>query len=295
MRPDWGVAGGGAVTGEGRGATPIAQSPNLPISNLQSPVSTVKTIGTLEDADKMPRRVPQPALRPSIDLCKPTGVTIDGGSRIVVMLDQGGVGKKLVEKLQKRGATVLTLEPGIATDALDAQLKAWLAEGKIQGIFWLPALDVEQAYRRDDAGGVARTQPRARQEPLHRGAGALRQRDRAEHLPGGGDAAGRSARLRPDRRHGPVGRRGGRLHQGLQHGTDDARGRQGRHGQGGRLRAVAQDCGTGRPSHRRGALRPRRGRGRLLQGSALHRHAGRDSGQGWQSGHGARTRRPSSW
>src|SRR5690606_21343895 len=42
------------------------------------------------------------------------------------------------------GATVLTLEPGIATDDLDAQLKAWLAESKIQGIFWLPALDVEQ-------------------------------------------------------------------------------------------------------------------------------------------------------
>ncbi|MCL4830267.1 MAG: SDR family NAD(P)-dependent oxidoreductase, partial [Caldilinea sp.] len=96
-------------------------------------------------ADKMPRRVPVPALRPNIDLCKPTGVTIDASSRIVVMLDQGGVGKKLVEKLQKRGATVLTLEPGIATNALDAQLKAWLAEGKIQGVFWLPALDVEPA------------------------------------------------------------------------------------------------------------------------------------------------------
>ncbi|MCB0148003.1 MAG: beta-ketoacyl synthase, partial [Caldilineaceae bacterium] len=143
MRPE--LAG---ARGEGRGATPaasaapIAQSPNLPISNLQSPV---KTIGTLEDADKMPRRVPQPALRPSIDLCKPTGVTLDAGSRVVVMLDQGGVGKKLVEKLEKRGATVLTLEPGIATDDLDAQLKAWLAGGKIQGIFWLPALDVEQS------------------------------------------------------------------------------------------------------------------------------------------------------
>ena len=67
----------------------------------------MKTIGTLEDADKMPRRVPQPALRPSIDLCKPTGVPIDGGGRSMVMLEQGGVGKKLGEKLQKRGATVL--------------------------------------------------------------------------------------------------------------------------------------------------------------------------------------------
>ncbi len=79
MRPE--LAAG--ARGEGRGATPAgedAQSPTLPISNLQSPVSTVKTIGTLEDADKMPRRVPQPALRPSIDLCKPTGVTIDAAA-----------------------------------------------------------------------------------------------------------------------------------------------------------------------------------------------------------------------
>jgi 3-oxoacyl-(acyl-carrier-protein) synthase/NAD(P)-dependent dehydrogenase (short-subunit alcohol dehydrogenase family) len=143
-RPD--LARGGAVSGEGRGATPAAANPPIVQSpNLQSQVSTVKTIGTLADADAMPRRVPQPTLRPGIDLCKPTGVTLDAGSRVAVMMDQGGVGKKLVEKLQKRGATVLTLEPGIATDTLDAQLKAWLAEGKIQGIFWLPALDVEQA------------------------------------------------------------------------------------------------------------------------------------------------------
>ena len=92
----------------------------------------------------MPRRVPVPALRPSLDMTKPTGVTLDENSRVVVMLDQGGVGKKLVEKLQKRGATALVLEPGVATDALDAQLKEWLAAGPIQGAFWLPALDVEQ-------------------------------------------------------------------------------------------------------------------------------------------------------
>jgi len=107
---------------------------------------TVKTIGTLEDADKMPRRVPVASLRPAIDLCKPTGVALNGGSRVVVMLDRGGVGKSLVNRLAKGlGATALTLEPGIATDALDAQLKGWLAEGPIQGVYWLPALDVEPA------------------------------------------------------------------------------------------------------------------------------------------------------
>ncbi len=107
--------------------------------------SAVKTIGTLEDADKMPRRVPVASLRPAIDLCKPTGVSLDAGSRVVVMMDRGGVGKALVNRLDKLGAIVLMIEPGIATDQLDADLKGWLAEGPIQGIYWLPALDVEPA------------------------------------------------------------------------------------------------------------------------------------------------------
>ncbi len=133
MRPDLGEA-----KVEVQEAPSETQSPQA----VASP-SPIQTIGALEDADRIPRRVPVPVLRPPIDFCKPTGVTIGADSRIVVMLDRGGVGQKLVEKLQKRGATVLTLEPGVATDALDSQLKTWLSEGKIQGVFWLPALDVE--------------------------------------------------------------------------------------------------------------------------------------------------------
>src|SRR5205085_2462451 len=50
---------------------------------------------SVEDADRIPRRVPIPALRPPIDMCKPTGVALDDNSRVVVMLDRGGVGKAL--------------------------------------------------------------------------------------------------------------------------------------------------------------------------------------------------------
>ena len=140
MRPDLAAE----VAATPVAATPVADaSGSVGAAAAPSPVA-IKTIGTLEDADKMPRRVPQPALRPGLDLCTPTGVTLDAGSRVVVMLDQGGVGKKLVEKLQKRGVTVLTVEPGVATDALDTQLKSWLNDGRIQGVYWLPALDVEQ-------------------------------------------------------------------------------------------------------------------------------------------------------
>ncbi|MEI2690903.1 MAG: hypothetical protein V9H69_14820 [Anaerolineae bacterium] len=121
-------------------ASPVTQSPGHSVT-----LSAVQTIGTLEDADKMPRRVPVPSLRPAIEFTKPTGVTLGSGSRVVVMLDRGGVGKALVNRLEKLGAAVLTLEPGVATDALEAQLKGWLADGPIQGVYWLPALDVEPA------------------------------------------------------------------------------------------------------------------------------------------------------
>lgn len=59
------------------------------------------------------------------------------------MLDRGGVGEALVSRLTGLGATALTLEPGIATEALIARLQAWLAEGPVHGVYWLAALDEE--------------------------------------------------------------------------------------------------------------------------------------------------------
>ena len=117
--------------------SPVSQSPNL-----QSPVSQSPSY-TLADADTMPRRVPVPSLRPSLDLCKPTGVTLDANSRVVVMADRGGVGKALVTRLEKLGATPLVINEPPTAEALEAQLQTWLAEGPIQGVYWLPALDIE--------------------------------------------------------------------------------------------------------------------------------------------------------
>jgi acyl transferase domain-containing protein/acyl carrier protein/NAD(P)-dependent dehydrogenase (short-subunit alcohol dehydrogenase family) len=129
-----------------RGATQVsapAASPTVSAVASQPVAPAVTTIGTLEDADRMPRRVPVPSLRPPLDLCKPTGVTLGERSRVVVMMDQGGVGKSLVSRLQKRGVIVLPLDGVPATEALVEQLKAWLEQGPIQGVYWLPALDVE--------------------------------------------------------------------------------------------------------------------------------------------------------
>ena len=136
MRPELGSEEQGA-----RGE--VETVPHAPRPTPHAPLLT--SIGVLEDADRMPRRVPVPQLRPALDLCKPTGVTLDEGSRVVVMLDRGGVGKSLTGRLEKRGVTVLTVESGIDTDELTSQLAGWLAEGPIQGVYWLAALDVEPA------------------------------------------------------------------------------------------------------------------------------------------------------
>ncbi|NWF67559.1 MAG: SDR family NAD(P)-dependent oxidoreductase, partial [Chloroflexi bacterium] len=133
MRPELANGQGAAApaTTDGRSAQP-------------APTAVPSLGGSLEDADKMPRRVPVPALRPPLALCKPTGVTLDASSRVIVMADNGGVGKALVDRLQKRGVTVLALDnPALTADVLDGQIKAWLKEGAIQGVYWLPALDVE--------------------------------------------------------------------------------------------------------------------------------------------------------
>ncbi len=97
----------------------------------------------LAGADKLPRRIPIPSLRPNLDLCKPTGVILDGGSRIVIMPDQGGVARALTTRLEKLGAIPLVLNPQISTEEMLDQLLIWLDEGSVQGVYWLAALDVE--------------------------------------------------------------------------------------------------------------------------------------------------------
>jgi 3-oxoacyl-(acyl-carrier-protein) synthase/NAD(P)-dependent dehydrogenase (short-subunit alcohol dehydrogenase family) len=119
-------------------------------SALASPESpahplTSSPIYSVEEANRIPRRVPVPALRPPIDLCKPTGVTLDESSRVIVMMDRGGVGKALLSRLEKRGVGTLVIEEPPPSEALAGQIGAWLAEGPIKGVYWLAALDVEPA------------------------------------------------------------------------------------------------------------------------------------------------------
>jgi NAD(P)-dependent dehydrogenase (short-subunit alcohol dehydrogenase family) len=102
-------------------------------------------VGDLAATDRIPRRVPVPALRPSLEQCLPTGVGLAEGSRVVVAVDEGGVGAALAKKLTGRGATVLELDPAAGTDDLRGQVEAFAAEGRVDGVYWLAALDDEGA------------------------------------------------------------------------------------------------------------------------------------------------------
>ncbi len=119
----------GSATPTGPGGAPITPAPTV-------------VLGDLDAVDALPRRVPVPSLRPPVSACLSTGIDLDG-ARVVVMLDEGGVGDALVKLLDKAGATALAVDPGIATDDLVAQLAEWHEAAPITGVYWLPALDAD--------------------------------------------------------------------------------------------------------------------------------------------------------
>jgi NAD(P)-dependent dehydrogenase (short-subunit alcohol dehydrogenase family) len=97
----------------------------------------------MEAAERIPRRVPVPHLRPRLDLCKPSGVTLDSKSRVVVVTDQGGIGKALIGRLKRMGVDVLVIGDTPEASALIDRLESYVAKGPVQGVYWLPALDPE--------------------------------------------------------------------------------------------------------------------------------------------------------
>ena len=99
--------------------------------------------GDYDAAAAVPRRIPTAVLRPDLALCKPTGIELGEASRVVIMLDDGGIGASLVKKLDKLGVTTLVIDDKPAADELLSRLDQFADGGPISGVYWLPALDVE--------------------------------------------------------------------------------------------------------------------------------------------------------
>ena len=125
--------------------TPPAPASAKPEAPAPAPVARPRPpLASLDAANAVPRRVPVPVLRPALVLCKPTGVVLGPGSRVVLMPDKGGVGDALTQRLQAMGAEVLRIEAQPDADTLTGNLNQWAATGPVQGVYWLPALDASE-------------------------------------------------------------------------------------------------------------------------------------------------------
>src|SRR5208283_2773233 len=80
---------------------------------------------------------------PALSICKPTGVALGRGRRIIIVTDTGGVGNALVQLLETKSVEVLHINGTADSSELTDCLNRWIAAGPVHGIYWLPALDNE--------------------------------------------------------------------------------------------------------------------------------------------------------
>ncbi|MGA9880620.1 MAG: SDR family oxidoreductase [Candidatus Sulfotelmatobacter sp.] len=138
-----GLAGAPAATPSVR-SEPTQKKPALSASSGSKVVTPARPIPASFDAvNRIPRRVPVPTLRPSLEFCKPTGVTLGSGRRVVIMPDKSAVGDALAQRLETMGVEVLRINHTFDADTLQNRLKDWLASGPVHGVYWLSALDDE--------------------------------------------------------------------------------------------------------------------------------------------------------
>jgi NAD(P)-dependent dehydrogenase (short-subunit alcohol dehydrogenase family)/acyl carrier protein len=90
------------------------------------------------------RYIPSPTQLPPLIECYPTGISLTG-KRVVVMADRGGVADELATQLREFNVKVLPLIAKTPIDELEEQILGWIDEGAVDGVYWLPALDVEPA------------------------------------------------------------------------------------------------------------------------------------------------------
>ena len=116
------------------GRPDLAQAAATPDAKHESPAASPEPPTAFDAANKVPRRVPVPTLRPPLSICKPTAVTLGPGRRIAIMPDKGGVAEALAGQLRASGAEIVLLD-------------GTPVAGPIHGVYWLPALDNEGSLR----------------------------------------------------------------------------------------------------------------------------------------------------
>ncbi len=122
-------------------AAPAAAAPTAQAPAIESGYGP---LAEEPQGERFPRRVPVPVLRPPLECCVGSGVALGEGSRVVLMPDGGGVGAALAQRLGKLGVEVLTIDGAPQEKDLETRIGSWAAGGRIDGVYWLPALDAER-------------------------------------------------------------------------------------------------------------------------------------------------------
>ncbi|MBI5510688.1 MAG: SDR family NAD(P)-dependent oxidoreductase [Deltaproteobacteria bacterium] len=118
-------------------AAPAAMPEATPSAATPSPIEV--TSETMAGSAK--RRVPTAVVRPPLASCKPTGVSLAAGDRVIMAGDRGGVAEALTVLLEARGVQVLRLSTTDDWQQLAVEAAGFVAQGKVSGLYWLPALD----------------------------------------------------------------------------------------------------------------------------------------------------------
>ncbi|MHC1783772.1 MAG: SDR family NAD(P)-dependent oxidoreductase [Anaerolineaceae bacterium] len=84
------------------------------------------------------RRVPQPVLLPKLELCLPTGVSLEG-SRVLILTGRDKTAAALAKKLAALKAEVLLVNTG---EPHESALE-WIGKGPVLGMYCLTALDAD--------------------------------------------------------------------------------------------------------------------------------------------------------
>ena len=139
------------------GTTPKADSAAdvTPVSGSDATAGDPSSEGGASTEGRFPRRMPVPVLRPPLAGCRPTGVELVAGARVVVFPDAGGVADEVTRQLAERDVQVLHIEGTPTRDELEATLAGWLQSGPITGVLWLAALDQVDVATLDPTSWVA--------------------------------------------------------------------------------------------------------------------------------------------
>ncbi len=129
------------------------QSPETP--QTLEVTETVKQPQAAEEPEEakivIRRRIPKPVLLPKLELCLPSGVSLDENTRVILVGDEGKAADSLGRRLRARKVQILNLEPAQALDEWREKVAAFKSEGKVQGLYFLAGLNHEPSLDDQDA------------------------------------------------------------------------------------------------------------------------------------------------